>query len=261
MQEFLEAKELLHFCLSSSLSPKEEDKQKKKFAIKITKSFASLDSQWLPVLSASTISYFELPDGTKYGTCIVYYHPNGKKAAEIPFVNGKVEGKVFVWHPSGNIYLESEIKGGKYHGSTTFWGDNKFFLMRHHFRDGVLFLEERTGEVPGFGSQSVGPRWHLYGRNKDFAFYVCKKWHQCYSSLHLQINSVISEKTQNLYLHSILFVDKALSFKFPGSHATYTKWHNNGQIESYCETNSERGSGRNPLVSWDMNGDLSTNTE
>ena len=71
----------------------------------------------------------------------VFYHPNGQKAEETEYRDGKKNGKYILWFENGQKQIESEYLDGAEQGKTTIWHENGQKMVENNWRNG-----ERQGK-------------------------------------------------------------------------------------------------------------------
>lgn len=218
MSDFLKARELLSFSLASNSV---FEKEKERFISKVDRLEPSFTK--FPY----TVSYFELPDKTKYGKCLFYYI-DGEKMAECNFVNGKVDGKYTIWSKSGGIWCEADIVQGKLNGSRTFYDIQRICFRREIFRKGVLFEKERASL---YSSRNYST---LYGKNKTFSFSVKKEWNSDWN-LKEHKSSVFLDTTSTKKCRVMPFVDDPEIFHSQQGIFATTTYHDNGDIHTRSE--------------------------
>ncbi len=92
-----------------------------------------------------------------------YYHPNGKRHTEMPYVNGKRHGIGRGWHENGQPHFENHWIAGQFHGRRRNWYD-----------DGGPETDETwvRGNLHGLAKQ-----WFKDGRLASIACYLNGKRH------------------------------------------------------------------------------------
>lgn len=155
MEEFLEREELLGFCAIENIGEIRMKEAKVRFSTKKNerKSYGT-DGISVTLLQVLHINYTldvhwsELPDGTVHGECASFYG-GGNKATSCNLVDGKVEGKYFVWFfRTGKIMVEMDFADGKLHGSYTQWMEDGTFERRYTFVKGIMLdCDEAYGSL------------------------------------------------------------------------------------------------------------------
>ena len=64
-------------------------------------------------------------------------HPNGQKAAEFNYKNGKFDGLLIRWDENGNKYMEWSYKNGEPHGLLVDFYENGQKFQERRWRNGV----------------------------------------------------------------------------------------------------------------------------
>ena len=94
-------------------------------------------------------------------------HPNGQKAAEFNYKNGKFDGLLIRWDENGNKYMEGNYKDGKEDGLWVWWYENGQKAAEVNWKngkqDGLNLDWHENGQKAAEGNKKDGK---LIGRAK-----------------------------------------------------------------------------------------------
>lgn len=65
------------------------------------------------------------------------WHPNGRLASEILFVDGRAEGTGYHWHENGALKAENNFKNDQWHGAFRSWDDAGNLLEERFYNMGM----------------------------------------------------------------------------------------------------------------------------
>jgi len=81
--------------------------------------------------------YYEINETAPYSGMANLFHPNGQKAFEVSFVDGRKQGLETRWLDNGQKSSEINYVDGNKHGKQTVWHDNGRISYETNHVDGI----------------------------------------------------------------------------------------------------------------------------
>lgn len=126
-------------------------------------------------------SYCDFRDGVLHGRCEMIFNREGVTVV-VPYLNGKVDGRLDAWSGDGVRLGESYFQDGQLHGRSVMWYRDGTLMESGYFEDGkpqgMWTLWQSSGQISSEGSFDKGKReglWLYYDWQGEVFEVHCEK--------------------------------------------------------------------------------------